>query len=161
MKTNQRQLSLAHSLTLLLARSLTHSLRRCVYNLPDSFSCQHEWAIRYSTNTYLICDIWYVTLHLRDQRDAASLRYRIWAEFTVPMCEQKPCMVSRRRNSYPVQCDWNSLKKTVLDGRQYSWPDRVGHRASIPVFQFDILTMLIVNIIGDELLLNFGAKFQR
>ena len=157
-KINVNSHSLIHSLSRSLVRSLTQAL--WLHSSGQLFVPTPK-AIRYSTNTYLICDIWYVTLRLRDRRGAASLRYRIRAEFTVPMCEQKPRMVSRRRNSYPVQCDWNSLKKTVLDGRQYSWPDRVGHWASIPVFQFDILTMLIVNIIGDELLLNFGAKFQR
>ena len=123
-KKNQRQLSLTHSLTLSLARSLTHSLTQALWlHSSGQLFVPTPKAIRYSTNTYLICDIWYVTLRLRDRRGAASLRYRIRAEFTVPMCEQKPRMVSRRRNSYPVQCDWNSLKKTVLDGRQYSWPE--------------------------------------
>ena len=32
----------------------------------------------------------YVTLRLRDQRRAASLRYRNRAEITVLMCDQKP-----------------------------------------------------------------------
>ena len=39
--------------------------------------------VRYSMNTYPIC-------HFRDQRSAASLRYRNGAKITVLMCEQMP-----------------------------------------------------------------------
>ena len=46
-------------------------------------------AIRYGTNTYN-----YVNLHFRDQRGAASLRYRNRAKITVLTCEQKPCIRS-------------------------------------------------------------------
>ena len=35
----------------------------------------------------------YVTLHFRDRRGAATLRYRNRAKITVLMCEQKPGMV--------------------------------------------------------------------
>ena len=68
-KKNQRQLSLAHSLTLSLSRSLTHSLRRCVYILPDSFSRQQE-----RLAVIVRTPIWYVTLHFTNWRGAASFR---------------------------------------------------------------------------------------
>ena len=44
-------------------------------------------AIRYSMNTYPIKKKILVTLSFRDQRRAASLRYRNRAEITVLMCE--------------------------------------------------------------------------
>ena len=51
--------------------------------------------------------IWYATLHFRDQRGAASLRYRSRAKITVLMCKQKPVQAwfSCRRKSYPVSCE--------------------------------------------------------
>ena len=49
-----------------------------------------------------------MTLHLRDRRGAASLRYRNRAKITVVMCEQKsnPARFSRmRRSYYPAKCE--------------------------------------------------------
>ena len=62
-------------------------------------------AIRYGTNTYN-----YVTLHFRDQRGAASLRYRNRAKITVLMCEQKPCIRSdfRAGAKATIRCSVNT-----------------------------------------------------
>ena len=68
--------------------------------------------------THLLCESKYVTLHFRDRRGAASLRYRNRAEITVLMCKHKPYPVwfSCRRKSYPVYCE-HSLR---LDSRKPS-----------------------------------------
>ena len=68
--------------------------------------------------THLLCESKYVTLHFRDRRGAASLRYRNRAEITVLMCKHKPYPVwfSCRRKSYPVYCE-HSLR---LDSRKAS-----------------------------------------
>ena len=54
--------------------------------IADSFSYRHE------QNSFSV--VWtpirYVTLHFRDRRGVASLRYSNRAEITVLMCEQKP-----------------------------------------------------------------------
>ena len=57
----------------------------------------------------------YVTLHFRDRRGAASLRYRNRAEIIVLMCEPKLYLVwlSCRRKSNPVRCK-HSLKLTNI-----------------------------------------------
>ena len=49
----------------------------------------------------------YVTLHFRDPRDVASLRYKNRAEITVFICEQKryPVWFPCRRKTYPVECE--------------------------------------------------------
>ena len=51
----------------------------------------------------------YMTLHFRDRRGAASLRYRNRAKITVVMCEQKPYPVwfSCMRKSYSVRLSVN------------------------------------------------------
>ena len=53
--------------------------------------------------------------HLRDQRRAASLRYRNRAAIAFEMCEQKSYLVwfSCPRRSYPVKCE-HGLDNTVL-----------------------------------------------
>ena len=63
----------------------------------DSFSCRHE-----KLSSIVWTPIRYVTLHFRDQRGAASLRYRNSAAKTVLMRVQKPYPVwfSCRRKSY-------------------------------------------------------------
>ena len=68
--------------------------------------------VRIAVHTTPKCDtepVRYVTLHLWDWRGAASLRYRNRAEITVLKCEQRPNPVwfSRRRKSYPTQCEHN------------------------------------------------------
>ena len=82
--------------------------------------------------------IWYATLHFRDQRGTASLRYRNHrAKITVLMCEQKPFQTwfSCMRKSYPVECEhltdvWLStleifaqLKKSRQNHRSYVWTE--------------------------------------
>ena len=71
----------------------------CVQTITDSFSYQSEKV--FGTVRKLIR---YVTFHLRDRRDAASLHYRNRSEITFLMCEQKPYPVwfSCRRKRYPV-----------------------------------------------------------
>ena len=62
-----------------------------VHTMPDIFSCRHQR--RQPVHTAPKCGIkpiQYVTLHFRDPRGAASLRYRNRAKVTVVMCEQKP-----------------------------------------------------------------------
>ena len=55
-------------------------------------------------------------LHFRDQRLAASFRYRNPAEITVPMCEQNPypewfaCV----RKSYPINLHRNLMAHISL-----------------------------------------------
>ena len=78
----------------------------------DSFLCRQE---KFSCIVWT--PIWYVTLHFRDPRGAASLRYRNRVEISVLICEQKPyplwflCW----RKSNPVLCK-HSLR--LSDGRQ-------------------------------------------
>ena len=81
--------------------------------------------------------IWYATLHFRDQRGTASLRYRNRAKITVLMCEQKPysAWFSCMRKSYPVECEhltdvWLStleifapLQKSRQNHRSYVWTE--------------------------------------
>ena len=57
----------------------------------------------------------YVTLHFRDGRGVASLRYRHRAEITILMCEQKPYPVwfSCRRKSFPVKCEHRLIGSKV------------------------------------------------
>ena len=71
----------------------------CVHTITDSFSCQSE---KLSGTVRKL--IRYVTFHLRDRRDAASLHYRNRSETTALMCEQKPYPVwfSCRRKLCPV-----------------------------------------------------------
>ena len=85
------QIQLAHFLT----------FRLCSYYL-DSFSCRQK-----KLSGMIWKNIWYVTLHFRDWRGPASLRYRNSAEITVLMCGQKPYpgWFSCRRKSYPFSCE--------------------------------------------------------
>ena len=53
----------------------------------DCFSCPNEKVL---LSGIVWTPIRYVTLHFRDQRGAASLRYRNGAKITVLMCEQMP-----------------------------------------------------------------------
>ena len=71
----------------------------CIHTITDSFSCRSE---KVSGTVRKL--IRYATLHLRDRRDAASLRCRNRSEIIVLMCEQKPYQVwfSCRRKLCPV-----------------------------------------------------------
>ena len=53
------------------------------------FSCALGYGHTFS-DSFSWTPIWYVTLHMRDRRGVAPLRYRNRAEFAGLMCEQKP-----------------------------------------------------------------------
>ena len=92
----------------------------------DSFLCRQE---KFSCIVWT--PIWYVTLHFRDPRGAASLRYRNRVEITVRMCEQKhyPEWFLCWRKSYPVFCK-NSLRQTAR--RKTKYPKNLESRPVIP-----------------------------
>ena len=86
-------------------------LRSVAEIAPKSpFLCVNRIAIRYGfcagakLSGLLWTPIRYVTLHFRDRRGAAPLRYRNRAKITVLTCEQKlyPVWFLCQRKSYPV-----------------------------------------------------------
>ena len=52
-----------------------------VQNIPDNFTCGHQ-----KRSGIVSTHIRHVTLHFRDSRNAASLRFRNCAEITVLIC---------------------------------------------------------------------------
>ena len=63
-----------------------------VHTIADIFPCRYE-----KLPSIVWTPIRYVTLHFRNRRETASLRYRNRAEITVVTCEQNP---------YPVWLSW-------------------------------------------------------
>ena len=93
------------------ASSNVRNLRLCSPYTGCCFLCRHE-----KLSVIVWPPIRYVTLHCRDWRGAASLRYRNRAEITVLMCEQKPYPVwfsCRRCKCYPVKCEQSLSLVTV------------------------------------------------